>query len=574
MKDLWKIKEDLLLPIFGVCLGLQSLCVEHGAQLQRLQVVKHGQISRILHNSVELFAGVKDAEAVRYHSLHVQLADNGDIEPLAWADDGIENGRVIMGVRHKFRPFWAVQYHPESVRTDGSGLKVMQNFWTLAQEWSTQRQRKILSWNASAKAAFACPWPNVLLPALGAASESASRPLVSYQALHLRQLNLASLCELFGALEETSSFALLDSASSPGRFSILACLSQDSLQITYSLGDSFVCLTRGNSKVHAALSTRDIWSWISDFMCDKKVNGGCPDIPFWGGLVGMLSYELGVETIKIPIPEATAKAHYPDVNLVFVERSIVIDTATNTVYVQSLLPEDSAWIEDAILKVKQASQPSPLSDASNCAEAEVVHPTVKLPDKAKYILGITQAMEHLRAGDSYELCLTAPTLITVPACPSWQRYKALRKNNPAPHSAYLRLHPTTLLASSPERFLSFSRPPKPIFQLRPIKGTVRKAPEITRADAENALAGSNKEMAENLMIVDLIRHDLHSVVGEHVQVKQFCVVEEYETVWQLVSVIEGRLPDASINSDQMGWEVLRTSLPPGKLSTFDNFCSI
>ena len=103
-------------------------------------------------------------------------------------------------------------------------------------------------------------------------------------------------------------------------------------------------------------------------------------------------------------------------------------------------------------------------------------------------------------------------------------------------------------------------------QLRPIKGTVRKGPGITRAVAEKMLAGSAKEVAENLMIVDLIRHDLHSVVGDDVSVPQFCKVEEYETVWQLVSVIEGRLFAGTELDDglDLGWEVLRQSLPPGE----------
>lgn len=79
--------------------------------------------------------------------------------------------------------------------------------------------------------------------------------------------------------------------------------------------------------------------------------------------------------------------------------------------------------------------------------------------------------------------------------------------------------------------------------------------------------GSPKEVAENLMIVDLIRHDLHGVVGDDVVVQQFCVVEEYETVWQLVSVIEGKLnPDAADAEDQLGWQVLKRSLPPGEFS--------
>lgn len=69
------------------------------------------------------------------------------------------------------------------------------------------------------------------------------------------------------------------------------------------------------------------------------------------------------------------------------------------------------------------------------------------------------------------------------------------------------------------------------------------------------------------MIVDLITHDLHGVVGEDVVVKKFCGVEEYETVWQLVSVIEGMLPK-TIRSPEvewgLGWDLLGNSLPPGE----------
>ncbi|KAF9448291.1 ADC synthase [Macrolepiota fuliginosa MF-IS2] len=139
------------------------------------------------------------------------------------------------------------------------------------------------------------------------------------------------------------------------------------------------------------------------------------------------------------------------------------------------------------------------------------------------------------------------TRITVPkeaTIPAWERYKQLRQVNPAPHSAYLRLHPTTFLSSPPERFLSYSRPRVLL------------------------LAGSRKEIAENLMIVDLIRQDLHNAVGENVNMTKFCGVEEYETVWQLVSVIEGSLPEGApvTVDDGLGWEVLRRSLPPGSMT--------
>ncbi|CAG8763353.1 11187_t:CDS:1, partial [Acaulospora colombiana] len=199
--------------------------------------------------------------------------------------------------------------------------------------------------------------------------------------------------------------------------------------------------------------------------------------------------------------------------------------------------------------------------------------------------------EHLAAGNSYELCLTAQTQIVVPksrrssnhdSSSSWELFKKLQRKNPAPHSGYLRLHPTTVLSSSPERFLSYSRPPHQTYQLRPIKGTLRKTATTTRQDAEVALRGSTKEVAENLMIVDLIRHDLHGVVGENVEVKKFCGIEEYETVWQMVSVVQGKstpstqtiaptenhispTPIAADTCDK-GWEVLRQCLPPGSMT--------
>lgn len=97
---------------------------------------------------------------------------------------------------------------------------------------------------------------------------------------------------------------------------------------------------------------------------------------------------------------------------------------------------------------------------------------------------------------------------------------------------------------------------------------------MTQQRAQEILS-SPKEIGENLMIVDLIRHDLYGVVGTHVDVRKFCGIEEYETVWQLVSVIEG-ISDTSRNADeqdepfsndtQLGWEVLRKTLPPGSMT--------
>lgn len=571
VKDLWKVKDEHVLPIFGVCLGLQSMGIEFGAQLQQLRIVKHGQVSRVEHDGTDLFHGVGQVDAVRYHSLHITLQEHGELWPLAWADDGEENGRVIMAAKHVNRPFWSVQYHPESVRTEGGGTDILCNFWSLAQRWTKKAGRAIRPWDAVVTRVAGNPWPHVQ-PHSPPPTPSQSRPKVTTAVLDLPNLAVATVCEALGALNESAPFVLLDSAAQPGRFSIVGALMPESVQITYSVDNPFVVLKRGQSVVRESLGNHDIWSWLATFMRGHKVQG-CEEIPFWGGLVGQISYELGVHSLQVP-PRSKSKNCHADINFVFVERSVVLDSNTGKLYVQSIIPGDEPWVTET---KAQLITISPRVSQAVESKYPTIPAIITFPGKEQYISRINEAKKHLFAGDSYELCLTAHTHISIPESSdkvpsSWERYKFLRQTNPAPHSAYLRLHPTTLLSSSPERFLSFSRPPGVTCQLRPIKGTVRKAPDITLSIAEELLVGSIKEVAENLMIVDLIRHDLHGVVGDDVRVKQFCGVEEYETVWQLVSVIEGKLADdnsASLDPDsEVGWEVLKRSLPPGALLHF------
>ncbi|RPD81887.1 para-aminobenzoate synthase [Lentinus tigrinus ALCF2SS1-7] len=580
VRDIWHVADDLLIPVFGVCLGLQSLAIEHGAEIRRLNVVKHGQVYRIDHIDTDIFQDVGTVQAVRYHSLHVDLAGAPDIVPLAWSDDGEENGQVVMGLKHRKKPFWAVQYHPESVCTHGGGDDVLRNFWRLATEWSSAHGRATLPWNPSIGAAIGPDWPSIRPEAIAHVDEP-WKPVVT-QTVQLPNPSVPRICEMLGVEDDSTDFVMLDSAAAPGRFSIIGCLTPTSPRITYAVGDQAVQVRRGSDVTSKPLGALDIWAWLTAFMRTRKAHGGLPDVPFWGGLVGYLSYEIGSQTLSPLPPRPGSQNQHPDVNLVFVERSIVLDLQASVAHVQTILPDDDDWLEETVRKLqtfsspatdRSARPPSKPSEVNGAAPA----PVVTLPARDSYIDKIIAAKEWLFSGDSYELCVTAPTRVLAPkvatavsrgTSSSWELYKILRSRNPAPHSGYVRLHPSTLLSSSPERFLSYSRPPDGVCQLRPIKGTVRKAPGITRAVAEEMLAGSTKEVAENLMIVDLIRHDLHSVVGEDVHVKQFCKVEEYETVWQLVSVIEGR-PDKSLSEKShadLGWEVLRASLPPGSMT--------
>ncbi|KAI0830565.1 para-aminobenzoic acid synthetase [Trametes gibbosa] len=576
VRDVWHVSDEYLLPVFGVCLGLQSLAVEHGAAIRRLNTVKHGQVSQIQHDCTDIFQDVGSVHAVRYHSLHIKLSGQADLQPLAWTDDEEKDGRVIMALKHTRKPFWAVQYHPESVCTEGGGEDVLRNFWRLALRWSEVNARIVLPWtNALDDLAGPC-WPKVL-PALRGDTELPAVP-VATRTLYLTCTDVSRICEMLNVEDDSKDFVLLDSAAAPGRFSIIACLTPTSSKITYSIGDSFVRIRQGQDVAFAELGSLDIWAWLAAYMCRRKARGGHSVVPFWGGLVGYLSYELGVRNLTSTAPPSAPHSRHPDVNLVFVERSIVLDISCRVAYVQTIVPSDLEWLEGMSSRLqKTLAVPAVTACLPLSPECPIVTPAITLPDRAEYISKIVAAKEWLFSGDSYELCVTAPTRIRAPKSPSavahgtsssWELYKTLRARNPAPHSAYLRLHPSTLLSSSPERFLSYSRAPENLCQLRPIKGTVRKAPGITRAVAEEMLAGSKKEVAENLMIVDLIRHDLHSAIGEDVHVRQFCAVEEYETVWQLVSVIEGR-PAPTVKGkthSDLGWEVLRASLPPGSMT--------
>ncbi|GAG21929.1 unnamed protein product, partial [marine sediment metagenome] len=178
-------------------------------------------------------------------------------------------------------------------------------------------------------------------------------------------------------------------------------------------------------------------------------------------------------------------------------------------------------------------------------------------DEGSYQKAIVRAKEHIEAGDVYQVCLTRRSELAFDGDP-WRLYRELREINPAPFAAYLDLGDLTVLSSSPERFLSLSRDGR--VESRPIKGTRPRGgdPPSDRAQ-ERALRTSQKDRAENLMIVDLVRNDLGRVCETgSVQVPELMRIESYATVFQMVSTVRGRL-----RSDRDVFDLLRAAFPPG-----------
>ncbi len=117
------------IPVFGVCLGHQSLGQAYGGDVVRAKTIMHGKTSRIRHEGKGVFAGLPDGyEATRYHSLVVARDTLPDcLEITAWTDREDGSFDEIMGLRHREHPVEGVQFHPESILTE-HGHALLKNF--------------------------------------------------------------------------------------------------------------------------------------------------------------------------------------------------------------------------------------------------------------------------------------------------------------------------------------------------------------------------------------------------------------------------------------------------------------
>jgi para-aminobenzoate synthetase len=298
-----------------------------------------------------------------------------------------------------------------------------------------------------------------------------------------------------------------------------------------------------------------------------------PDLPFEFdcGFVGYLGYELKAEC-GFASPH---ESEFPDACFLLADRLIAFDHEERCTYLLCLhhLNEEEAaqaWIsatERRLASLGAAPDGEP-GEGRRTLPAFARRPSPGSPPSPpsparppeRYLEDIETCLDHLREGNSYEICLTNQLSLETEVDPL-DLYRSLRRANPAPFAAYLRFGDLAVLSSSPERFLRVSRDGEA--EARPIKGTSRRG-ATPAEDAELAahLAADEKNRAENLMIVDLLRNDLGAVceIGS-VEVPRMMEVETYETVHQLVSEVGGRL-----RSDASTLDAVRSCFPPGSMT--------
>ncbi|CAM4103713.1 aminodeoxychorismate synthase component I [Vreelandella rituensis] len=252
------------------------------------------------------------------------------------------------------------------------------------------------------------------------------------------------------------------------------------------------------------------------------------DLPFLGGLLGYWSYDLGR---RIHAISATGKAvtQLPACRLGLYDWAIIQDHHCQ-----------QAWLVATAERGRQVrtwlAQPAPAS-----AEFTLLRTFTAELDRQAYGQRFEAVQRYIRAGDCYQINL-AQRFHAPYTGDLWQAYLRLRNATPTPFSGYMAWADKAVLSLSPERFLQCRHP---WVETHPIKGTRPrgKTPQEDRALASQ-LSNSEKDRAENVMIVDLLRNDLGRVCRPgSIRVPQLCKLQSYPNVHHLVSVVQGQLSD-------------------------------
>lgn len=270
------------------------------------------------------------------------------------------------------------------------------------------------------------------------------------------------------------------------------------------------------------------------------------DLPFQGGALGLFGYDLGRHIEVLP-DQAQADITLPDMAVGIYDWALIADHQQKTLTLLSYRDVEQRW---QWLSQQPANAVVPFA---------LTHHWQANMTRQQYGEKFRRIQDYLRSGDCYQINL-AQRFSAPYQGDEWQAFCHLSASNRAPFSAFLRLPQNAVLSVSPERFLWLADQQ---IQTRPIKGTLPRLADITQdAEQTRILGSSEKDRAENLMIVDLLRNDIGRVaLPGSVHVPELFVVEPFPAVHHLVSTITATLPVTTPAT-----ELLRACFPGGSIT--------
>lgn len=355
------------------------------------------------------------------------------------------------------------------------------------------------------------------------------------------------------------ALSLLESAGPPGRWTLLATHPVARFVSTGG-ANRFHWHSRGVTHAWREAPLDALRRALAAFPRADALAG----LPPAGGALGLFAYELGRRLLPLR-PHATDDLGLPDIAVFFHDRLLAVDRETGDAF--ALATARGASVAEArreaeahaALLAEALGEAARRPESPPGADPACPPPTASL-DRAAYLEAVARCREAILDGEAYELCLT--TRFETPfAGDPLALYRRLRGATPAPYASFLRHPEGVLVGASPERFLRVT--PEGQVEARPIKGTRPRGRDAAEDAAQReALAASAKDRAENVMIVDLLRNDLHRVCAPgSVHVSELCAVETHPAVFQLVSTIEGELAAGRDRCD-----LLASAFPGGSMT--------
>ncbi|MEZ4290505.1 MAG: aminodeoxychorismate synthase component I [Myxococcota bacterium] len=306
------------------------------------------------------------------------------------------------------------------------------------------------------------------------------------------------------------------------------------------------------------------------------------ELPFLGGAVGYFGYELAAATLPRVRFGNRDELGLPDLALAFVDRVLAYDHAAERLWVVGLGFGDARDANGRAARATAVSRSRRAVDvlaarvesilaagssadtrgrqAGRAHRSRIANAIESTTDAAGYAKAVDAILQEIGAGNVYQANYSQRLRAEADVDP-WTLYRSLRRRNPAPFGAFLRIGDAAILSSSPERFLRLDESRR--VESRPIKGTrPRGDDEVSDAALARALAKSEKDRAENLMIVDLVRNDLGRVCAPgSIAVPELMRIEPYAAVFQMVSTVTGTLAPGRDALD-----LVRANFPPGSMT--------